>query len=259
MENVLKISNLKKTYNTKDTYSKLVLNDINLEVKKGEFIGIMGASGSGKTTFLNIVSGMLNSTSGIVEINNKNISKLNEDELTTFRRSNIGFVFQGFNLLDSLTIKENIMLPMVLEGKKINEINSKVCKILRLLNITDIMDKYPYETSGGQQQRGAIGRSLINEPSIVFADEPTGNLDSESAGIVMDTFKKLNDEENTTILLVTHDPFTASYCKKIVFLKDGYIINSIEKNESRESFFYDILNNLSKIGGGKSDLQKFCD
>lgn len=259
MSSVLKISNLKKSYKIMEKESRLVLDGINLDITKGEFIGVMGPSGSGKTTFLNIVSGMLKPTSGIVEINGNNINTLKDEELTTFRRKNVGFIFQDFNLLDSLTIKENIMLPMVLERSSTREIYLKVNKLLDILNIEDVMDKYPCETSGGQQQRAAIGRALVNDPSIIFADELTGNLDSTSAGAVMETLRILNEEREVTILLVTHDPFTASYCKKIIFLRDGHILDSIERKGKRQEFFYEILDSLARLGGGKNDLQRLCD
>ena len=214
----------------------------------------MGPSGSGKTTLLNILSGIDKPTSGEIEIGGKNINSLNKDELALFRRQHLGFVFQEFNLLDSLTLKENIMLPMILDKRKTYEMETKSKEIMSLFEINEIANKYPYNVSGGQQQRAAVARALINEPAIVFADEPTGNLDSKSSKAVMKCFEKMNKEKAATILMVTHDTFAASYCKRIVFIKDGEINMEIVKKGDRKEFFDRILDCLAVLGGEKNDI-----
>jgi putative ABC transport system ATP-binding protein len=248
-------NNISKVYGgEKGKSSTEALNGIDIKIKKGEFVGVMGPSGSGKTTLLNILSGIDLPTSGTVLLEQKDIYTLNTEELALFRRKRMGFVFQEFNLLDSLTIKENIMLPLVLDKKGSNEIEITVNKIIKVFDIEATANKYPYEVSGGQQQRGAIARAIINNPVVVFADEPTGNLDSKSAKTVMSTLENMNNEEKVTVLMVTHDPFAASYCKRIVFIKDGVINIEITKKGERKEFFEKILDCLAVLGGEKSDL-----
>lgn len=252
---VLKTSNITKIYGGKENAnSTKALNGIDISIDKGEFVGIMGSSGSGKTTLLNILSGIDCPTTGSVEIAGKNISELSKDDLALFRRQQIGFVFQEFNLLDSLTLKENIMLPMILDKKSSSEMESKSNEIMSIFDIADIGDKYPYAVSGGQQQRAAISRSLVNNPAIVFADEPTGNLDSKSSNAVMKLFSKINREMNSTIFMVTHDAFAASFCKRIIFIKDGVVSMEIISKGSRKDFFDRILDCLAVLGGEKIDL-----
>jgi putative ABC transport system ATP-binding protein len=230
------------------------LDGVSLSVNEGEFVAIMGPSGSGKTTLLNILSGIDKPTSGVVSIAGKELSKMTGDDLALFRRRQLGFVFQEFNLLDSLTVKENIMLPMVLEKKSAAEMESKAKSLTDLFEIQSTLDKYPYQISGGQQQRTAVSRALTNEPAIIFADEPTGNLDSKASAVIMESFEKIVAELATTVLLVTHDVFAASYCQKVVFIKDGMIHSSIVKKGSKKEFLDRIMDHLSVLGGRTYDL-----
>jgi putative ABC transport system ATP-binding protein len=234
--------------------STIALNGISLTIKEGEFVAIMGPSGSGKTTLLNILSGIDQPTSGEVSIAGKEISEMSGDEIALFRRKQLGFVFQDFNLLDSLTVKENMMLPMVLEKKSAGEMEAKVQELAQLFEIQATLDKYPYNISGGQQQRTAVSRALVNEPAIIFADEPTGNLDSKASAVIMECFEKIVKELTTTVLLVTHDVFAASYCQKVVFIKDGVIHSSIVKKGSRKEFLDRIMDNLAVLGGRSYDI-----
>jgi putative ABC transport system ATP-binding protein len=252
---ILNAKNLVNVYGGKgkDNHTN-ALNGINLRINKGEFVAIMGSSGSGKTTLLNVLSGIDKVTSGNIEISNESISSMPKNELALFRRRRVGFVFQDFNLLDSLTLKENIMLPMILDNKSDVDIEDKIYKVMSLFNISDIMNKYPYTVSGGQQQRVAISRAIINDPDIIFADEPTGNLDSKSAKIVMKCFQKLNLINESTILIVTHDAFAASYCNRVIFIKDGVINMEITKKGTENDFLDNILEHLAIIGGEKDDL-----
>ncbi|MCX7749433.1 MAG: ABC transporter ATP-binding protein [Clostridia bacterium] len=253
--NVLSAKNLTKIYGGKgDANSTHALNGVQIEIESGEFVGVMGPSGSGKTTLLNILSGIGKPTTGTVEISGRNIASLSKNELALFRRQKLGFVFQEFNLLDSLTLKENVMLPMILDKRKPDEMEAKAKEIMSLFEIYEIANKYPYSVSGGQQQRTAVSRALVNDPVIVFADEPTGNLDSKSSKAVMHCFEKINTERNSTILMVTHDPFAASFCKRIIFIKDGKVYMEITKKASRQEFFDRILDCLAVLGGEKNDL-----
>lgn len=252
---VLNAQNLTKIYGGKDeSNSTSALNGVSISINEGEFVGIMGPSGSGKSTLVNILSGIQKPTTGSVEIAGQNISKLDKFEMALFRRQKLGFVFQEFNLLDSLTIKENIMLPMILDKKSAQDMNEKAKTIMTLFDIYSIGDKYPYNVSGGQQQRAAVSRALINDPDIVFADEPTGNLDSKASNAVMHCFDKMNKERNSTILMVTHDVFAASFCKKVIFIKDGAVNMEIVSKGDRKEFFNRILDCLAIIGGEKNDF-----
>ena len=247
---ILKVNNLTKTYGAYKSAKELVaLNGINLLVEKGEFIGIMGPSGSGKTTLLNILSGIDKATAGEVFISGNDISKMSKDKIALFRRENVGYIFQDFNLLDSLTLEENIALPLILDKKKPNEIVGKVNNLMKFFGIEGMNKKYPYNISGGQKQRVAAARAIINDPAIIFADEPTGNLDSKSANNIMSTISRMNDEMNSTVLMVTHDPFAASFCKKIIFIKDGKIKIEILSSGNRKEFFDKILEVQSFVGG----------
>jgi putative ABC transport system ATP-binding protein len=252
---ILEASNIVKIYGeSSGEGTTTALGGVSLSINKGEFIAIMGPSGSGKTTLLNILSGIDKSTSGEVTIGSRKINEMIEDELALFRRRQLGFVFQEFNLLDSLTVKENIILPMVLEKKTATEMEEKVQNLASLFEIEAILNKYPYNISGGQKQRTAVCRALVNEPSIIFADEPTGNLDSKSSAVIMDCFEKIVDELSTTVLLVTHDVFAASYCRKVIFLKDGLIHSYIVKKGSRKEFLNQIMDNLAVLGGRTYDI-----
>jgi putative ABC transport system ATP-binding protein len=225
------------------------VNGMDLSIRKGEFVAIMGPSGSGKTTLLHILSGIDSKSSGTVTIAGTNLSEMKDHEIASFRRRKLGFVFQDFNLLDSLTVKENILLPMVLEKKKAAEMDERVNHLANLFNIADILEKYPYQISGGQQQRTAVSRALANEPSILFADEPTGNLDSKASSVMMECFEKIVSELSTTVLLVTHDVFSASYCHKVIFIKDGMIHSDIVRKGNRREFLHQIMDHLAVIGG----------
>ena len=228
MENVLEVKNIEKYYGNKSNLTKAIDN-ISFNVKNGEFVGIMGASGSGKTTLLNCVSTIDRVTAGHIIINGEDITKLKGNKLNKFRREELGFIFQDFNLLDTLTIYENIALALTIQKVSASEINNRVHEIAKKLDISGIMNKYPYQVSGGQKQRCAAARAIIANPKIVLADEPTGALDSKSAKQLLMTFDYLHQKLNTTILMVTHDAFTASYADRIIFIKDGKIFNELVK------------------------------
>lgn len=252
---ILKAKNLTKIYGSENgEESTRALNGISFSVDNGEFVGIMGPSGSGKTTLLNILSGIDRLTSGQVKINNRDICEMNKNELALFRRKEIGYIFQDFNLLDSLTLKENIMLPMILDKKSSEEMEKKARELMKLFEINDIGNKYPYNISGGQQQRVAVSRALMNNPSIIFADEPTGNLDSKSSKGIMECFEKMNRDLKATILVVTHDVFAASFCNRVIFIKDGKMHSEIIKKGTRKEFLDSIFNSLAVLGGESYDL-----
>lgn len=251
---VLKAQGLGKIYSSKGNVAYKALEDIELQVEAGEFVGVMGPSGSGKTTLLNLLSTIDRPTSGEIEINGVNPSKLADKKLALFRRRELGFVFQDFNLLDTLSIKENIILPLVLEGIAPKLIEQKLNPLAELLQIASILNKRTYEVSGGQKQRAAIARAIIHQPSLVLADELTGNLDSKSAKDVMDSLKDMNERFKATVLMVTHDPFSASYCQRIVFIKDGKFFSEIRRGSNRQAFFQQILDALSVLGGNFDDV-----
>lgn len=254
METVLKVQNLEKYYGNKNNLTKAVDN-ISFEVQKGEYIGIMGASGSGKTTLLNCISTIDTVTAGHIFINNEDITALNSKKLSEFRRKELGFIFQDFNLLDTLTAYENIALALTILKVNYKQIEIRINDISKKLEIEDILNKYPYEMSGGQKQRVASARAIITDPSLILADEPTGALDSKSSRMLLDSFNKLNKELNSTILIVTHDAFTASYCSRILFIKDGKIFNEIIKGDStRKEFFNKIIEIISLLGGDNNDV-----
>lgn len=254
-EPILKASKLVKIYGeSTGEGSTKAIDGVDLSINKGEFIAIMGPSGSGKTTLLHMLSGIDKPTSGEVEIRGRVISSMNGDELALFRRKSLGFVFQEFNLLDSLTVRENIMVPMVLEKSTATDMEEKVNELAHLFGINTILSKYPFKISGGQQQRTAVSRALVNDPSIIFADEPTGNLDSKSSSVIMECFEKIVEELQTTVLVVTHDVFAASYCRKVVFIKDGRIDSYIVRKGDRKEFLDQIMDNLAVLGGRSHDL-----
>ena len=245
--NVLEVSNLSKVYSGKVVFS--ALDNISFSIEAGEFVGIMGPSGSGKTTLLNMISTVDKPTSGDIRIRDKNPLKLKGDELAIFRRRELGFVFQDFNLLDTLTIGENIVIPLTLDGVPVKNQDDKLRIITKILGIEKLIDKRTFEISGGQSQRTAIARALIHNPSLLLADEPTGNLDSKAAKTVMELFEKINKEEKVTTMMVTHDPLSASYCNRILFIKDGTIYNEIYKEDTREQFYQEIIDVLALLGG----------
>lgn len=249
MNTVLKVTNLQKYYGGKGNVTKAIDN-INFEVYEGEYIGIMGASGSGKTTLLNCISTIDAPTSGHIFIENEDVTTMKASALTKFRRDKLGFIFQDFNLLDTLTAYENIALALTITNTPAKKIGAKIKEVANILNITEVLSKYPYQMSGGQKQRVASARAIITNPYIVLADEPTGALDSKSARMLLESFKKLNEELNTTILMVTHDAYTASYCKRMLFIKDGKIFHElIRGNDSRKEFFDKIMEIIALLGG----------
>ncbi|WP_417898160.1 ABC transporter ATP-binding protein [Bacillus haimaensis] len=254
-EPILKASKLVKIYGeSTGEGSTKAIDGVDLSINKGEFIAIMGPSGSGKTTLLHMLSGIDKPTSGEVEIKGRKISSMNGEELAVFRRKQLGFVFQEFNLLDSLTVRENILVPMVLEKRVAKDMDEKVNELAHLFGINTILSKYPFKISGGQQQRTAVSRALVNDPSIIFADEPTGNLDSKSSSVIMECFEKIVVELQTTVLVVTHDVFAASYCRKVVFIKDGRIDSYIVRKGERKEFLDQIMDNLAVLGGRSHDI-----
>lgn len=250
---VLQAKNLTKLYASRGKMVTRALDNFSLEVERGEFVGIMGPSGSGKTTLLNLLATIDQPTSGVISVEGTDTSRIKGEQLALFRRRRLGFVFQDFNLLDSLTIGENIALPLVLDQVALPQLKDQLGSIATRLGITDILGKYPYEVSGGQQQRAAAARAFIHEPAVILADEPTGNLDSRSARDLMETLAKLNTQAGVTITMVTHDPFAASYCQRILFIRDGQHYNEIRRGESRQAFFQQILDVLSLIGGGADE------
>ncbi|MEE0418627.1 MAG: ABC transporter ATP-binding protein [Lachnospiraceae bacterium] len=255
MNTLLKIENMEKYYGTKNLVTKAI-DRISFEVESGEYFGIMGASGSGKTTLLNCISTIDSATAGHIWLEGRDITSLEDEDLADFRQQNLGFVFQDFNLLDTLTIEENIGLAPAIRGVDSSKITDMVRTIAENLGIADILEKFPYEVSGGQKQRCACARALINHPKLILADEPTGALDSKSAGMLLDSFSRMNREMGATILMVTHDVFTASYCSRILFLKDGRIFSELRRGEkSRREFFNEILDVVTLLGGDVSDAQ----
>lgn len=248
MRDILVVENIKKEYGKKGAKTE-ALKCVSFNVREGEFVGIMGASGAGKSTLLNIISTIDTQTSGKVIINDKEISKLNQNEIADFRRDNLGFVFQDSNLLNTLTIKENIMLPLSLKNESVSNMEKRVKEVAKALDIEDTLNKYPYEVSGGQKQRGAVCRAIVTKPTLMLADEPTGALDSKAARSLLNSFSKLNQENKATILLVTHDPTSASYCDRILFIKDGIIFTEIVKGESAKEFYLKILDTVALLGG----------
>jgi len=253
MEKVIETINLKKVYGSKgNTYT--ALDGIDLEVEEGEFLGIMGASGAGKTTLLNLISTIDTPTSGELFFKGNEIKNMKNKELSKFRRDNIGFIFQDFNLLDNMTIEDNIALPLALNKVNSNDIRKKVLDLSKFFGIEGQLSKYPYQISGGQKQRAATARALITSPAVIFGDEPTGALDSKSSADLLNCFTKMNEQFKTTIIMVTHDAFAASYCKRILFIKDGKIYARLDKNKDRKEFFKRILDFLISMGGGESEL-----
>lgn len=255
MEKILKIDHIEKYYGNKSNVTKAI-DDISFEVYSGEFIAIMGASGSGKTTLLNCISTIDTASAGHVFLNNDDVTEIKENELARFRRENLGFIFQDFNLLDTLTMKENIAMALTINKVPVEEIDPRVEQIAEKLDIQPILGKFPYQVSGGQKQRCACARAMVNNPKLILADEPTGALDSRSAQMLLTTMQTMNQELEATILMVTHDAFTASYAKRILFLKDGRIFTEIQRGEqSRKQLFGKILDVMTLLGGDLSDVR----
>ena len=233
MKEILQVKDIEKYYGNKGNVTKAI-NNISFNVEEGEFVGIMGPSGSGKTTLLNCISTVDNITTGNIKINGKEITKLKSKSIEKFRREELGFIFQDFNLLDTLTAFENIALALTIqEGKKAKNIRDRVLEVARKLDIEEVLSKFPYEMSGGQKQRAAAARAIITNPSLILADELTGALDSKASRLLLDSFEKLNEEMNATILMVTHDAFTASYAHRILFIKDGRVFNELKEERKK--------------------------
>ncbi|CEO34353.1 ABC transporter ATPase [[Clostridium] sordellii] len=252
MKNILSVENIEKYYGNKDNITKAIDN-ISFNVFEGEFVGIMGPSGSGKTTLLNCISTIDNVSSGSIIINNQDINRLKSKQLDKFRQNELGFIFQDFNLLDTLTAYENIALALTIKGEKNSLIDDKIKEIAKYLEIEKILNKYPYQMSGGQKQRVASARAIVTNPSLVLADEPTGALDSKSARLLLERFESLNKDLKTTILMVTHDSFTASYAHRILFIKDGKIFNELVRgNDTRKEFFNRIMDVITLLGGDEN-------
>ncbi|SUI99775.1 Macrolide export ATP-binding/permease protein MacB [Sporosarcina pasteurii] len=247
MEPLVKLTEVTKIYESK--VMKRALNRLSFNAMEGEFIAVMGPSGSGKTTLLNMIATIDLPTYGGLIIDGVEPDSLSENELALFRRRHLGFVFQDINLLNMLTVEENIVLPLTLDGLPVEEMERRVAELVQKLRLTEIVNNRPDELSGGQAQRTAIGRALIHKPKIILADEPTGNLDSKSAKDVLELLSQVNQDERTTIIMVTHDPIAASYCDRVLFIKDGEFFNEIYKDERRQTFYQRILNVLSLLGG----------
>lgn len=248
---ILEVNNLKKIYTTRFGGNTVqALSNVSFSAEQGEYVAIMGESGSGKTTLLNILASLDKPTSGEVLLNGKNIVNISEKEISSFRRENLGFVFQDFNLLDTFSLKDNIFLPLVLSRKEYSEMDKKLTPIAKKLNIANILNKYPYEVSGGQKQRAAVARALITEPKLILADEPTGALDSNSSNELLKLFTEINNE-GQTILMVTHSTKAASHANRVLFIKDGKVFHQIYKGSmSNDEMFEKISNTLTIIATG---------
>ena len=255
MGEILKIDSIEKYYGNKGNILKAI-DDVSFEVQKGEFVGVMGPSGSGKTTLLNVIATIDEVSSGHIYLNGKDLTEINKKEIGRFRRENLGFIFQYFNFIDTLTIHENIALALTINKTNKNEIDGKVNSVAKELGIEEILTKYPYEVSGGQKQRTACARALITNPKLILADEPTGALDSRSAQMLIEMISSLNKDFKATILMVTHDSFTASYCDRILFIKDGKIFTELVRgNNTRKQFFNQILDVVALLGGDVRDVR----
>ena len=254
MADVLEVRNIEKYYGNKGNLTKAIDN-ISFKIEKGEYVGIMGASGSGKSTLLNCISTIDRVTAGSIKVNGEEITNLKGNKLNKFRREELGFIFQDFNLLDTLSCYENIALALTIQKVPAKEIQKRVKEVSEKLGITDILKKYPYQVSGGQKQRVASARAIITNPKLVLADEPTGALDSKAARMLLENFEYLNKIMNATILMVTHDAFTASYANRILFIKDGKIFNELVKgNDTRKQFFEKIIEVVTLLGGDLNDV-----
>ena len=254
MDALLQVKQLNKIYGKQEQQFH-ALKDISFTIEQGEFVGVMGSSGAGKSTLLNLLATIDTPTTGDIIIAGTNISNMNGDALADFRRDNLGFIFQDYNLLDSLTVRENILLPLAIAKKPAAVITKKVDEIATLFGIDALLNKYPYEISGGQKQRTAASRALVTEPKLIFADEPTGALDSKSATDLLHSFVRLNEEKESTIMMVTHDAYAASFCRRIVFIQDGQLATEIFKGtKTRKQFFEAILETLAKVSGDLHDV-----
>lgn len=249
MKKILEVHHVSKSYGYRNNKVQ-VLNNISFTVDEGEFVGIMGSSGAGKSTLLNVISTIEQPNTGIVQIGGQDILKMKNNRLSDFRRKELGFIFQNFNLLDTLNVKDNILLPLALERMNLEEMNRRLTHVTRILGIENILKAYPDDISIGQKQRVATARALITKPKIIFADEPTGSLDSKSATELLKYLTELNLQDDATIMMVTHDPYTASYCNRILFIKDGVIFSEVVRQGSRKDFFNRVIDMQATIGGG---------
>lgn len=249
MKTMIDVKHLSKTYGNKGNHAK-VLDNLSFKVDEGEFVGIMGPSGAGKTTLLNILATISLPTIGSIQIDGQEITRMKEGQLNDFRRKELGFIFQEFNLLDTLTNRDNIILPLAVNRVPVEEIHQRIQKVCEILNIESTLDKYPDEISVGQRQRIAAARALVVNPSVIFADEPTGSLDSKAATELLHYLTDINLQEDTTIVMVTHDPYTASFCNRILFIKDGVIFSEVVRRGSRQEFFNKVIDMQATIGGG---------
>ncbi|MCI8597065.1 MAG: ABC transporter ATP-binding protein [Lachnospiraceae bacterium] len=254
MSAILSVNNIEKYYGSKGNVTKAIDN-ISFQVQAGEFVGIMGASGSGKTTLLNCISTIDRITSGQIQVGGQDITRLKGNALNKFRREELGFIFQDFHLLDTLTVYENIALALSIRRISPVKIEKRVHQVAAKLGITEILKKYPYQISGGEKQRTASARAMIGDPKLILADEPTGALDSKASRMVLDSFSRLNQELGATILMVTHDAFTASYASRILFIKDGKIFSEVQRGEeTRKAFFNQIIHVVTLLGGDLNDV-----
>lgn len=254
MKPILNVEKVEKYYGGKSCLTK-ALDQVSFQVNRGEFVGIMGPSGSGKTTLLNCISTIDTVSAGKILINDRDLTQLNSKQLESFRRDELGFVFQDFNLLDTLTAYENIALALTIQKVPASKIDASIRAAAKTLGITDVLQKYPYQMSGGQKQRVASARVLVKNPSLILADEPTGALDSKSSRMLLESFERMNQELQSTILMVTHDSFTASYAHRILFIKDGRLFNEIVRgNASRREFFNQIIDVVTLLGGDTADV-----
>ena len=251
-ESILTVTQLYKEYTGEVNFK--ALKGIDFQLKKNEFVAVMGPSGSGKTTFLNCISTIDRPTSGSICINGNNPYELNDDQLAKFRRNELGFVFQDFNLVHTLTVEENILLPLTLDGVDEGTMKRKLTEVLQFLGIEEIKNKRTFEISGGQKQRVAIARAVINEPGLLLADEPTGNLDSKAVNSVMELFRSIHEAFQTSLLMVTHDPYVASFSERVIFMKDGNLYNEIHRSEQKQQFYQEIMDTLTFLGGGTHEL-----
>ncbi len=253
MNNILRIRNIEKYYGNRTNLTKAIDN-ISFDVNEGEFVAIMGASGSGKTTLLNCISTIDRVSAGHIYVEGNDITELNDKQLAAFRRDKLGFIFQDFNLLDTLTAYENIALALSIQKVNYKEIDRRIREMSVKLGIEEILNKYPYQMSGGQRQRVSATRAIITNPKLILADEPTGALDSKSSKMLLERLQYLNNDISATILMVTHDTFSASYASRVIFIKDGKIFNEIIRgNKSRKEFFDEIIDVISLLGGDLSD------
>ncbi|MGX7202700.1 multidrug ABC transporter ATP-binding protein [Enterococcus plantarum] len=249
MKKILEVNHLSKSYGYRNNKVQ-VLNNISFSVDQGEFVGIMGPSGAGKSTLLSTISTIALPTIGTVQIDGQDILKMRDNQISDFRRKKLGFIFQNFNLMDTLTVKDNILLPLMVDRMSLVEMEKRLAHVASVLGIEQLMNAYPNAISIGQKQRVAAARALITKPKIIFADEPTGSLDSKSAAELLQYMTNMNIQDDTTIMMVTHDPYTASYCNRILFIKDGVIFSEVVRQGSRKEFFNRVIDMQATIGGG---------